>query len=217
MRNYERKSVIMEITRENLLNMVRSGLEQNKLSISALERQSGVPKDTVRDFLRGKTQVLRADKLQKILRILKPEEKILITGHVSKDAEIFPVAPDTATSLDCPPGFSVSEITAIRIDTDAMLPVFHEGWIIYYSNKTGVQITEPSEGWQVPYNKPVNGEPLAEFIGKPCIIKLTDGRMFLRTLKSGSEQGRYNLISYNAPDINNAQLEWAAKIVFIKT
>ena len=206
----------MEITRENLLTLIKNGLAQNKLSISALERQSGVPKDTVRDFLRGKTQVLRADKLQKIMRVLQPEEKIHVSGEAGRDAEIFPVSSDASSALDCPPGFTPSDIAAVRIVSDAMVPVFHEGWIVYYSSKSGSSTTEPAQGWQVPYNKP-GADAFAEFIGKPCVVKLTDGRVFLRTLKQGTLPDRYNLIAYNAGDIVNVEIAWAAKIVFIKT
>lgn len=208
----------MEHNRENLLELIRSGLEHHKLSIAALERQAGVAKDTIRDFLRGKTQVLRADKLQKILRILKPEEKIFITGKVGKDSEIFSVAPDATNVLDCPPGFLACEITAVRIEGNAMLPVFHDGWIIYYCIKQGHAEGSPDEGWHAPYNKPVvSGEPFSEAIGKPCIVKLADGRVFLRTLKRGSNPDRYNLVGYNTPEIHDAEIMWAAKIVFIRT
>jgi hypothetical protein len=48
-------------------------------------------------------------------------------------------------------------------------------------------------------------------------MKLADGRMYLRTLRRGSQAGRYNLIGYNSAEIKDAELSWAAKIVFIKT
>jgi predicted XRE-type DNA-binding protein len=57
-------------TRDNLLHIIQAGMTRKSLNISELERQSGVNKDTVRDFLRDKSQVLRADKLQKILHAL---------------------------------------------------------------------------------------------------------------------------------------------------
>ena len=211
-----KENYAMEINRENLLQLIRTELATRKLSISALERQAVVAKDTIRDFLRGKTQVLRADKLQKVLRILKPEEKICITGSMGKEAEITTIAPDANNGLDCPPGFSVANLKALRVDSDAMLPVFQSGWIIYYS--TGNMGVEPGIGdWQVPYNQPIKGEAFAEFIGKPCVVKLTDGRMFLRTLKRGSVPDKFNLIAYNAEEISDASIESVAKIVFIRT
>ena len=63
----------MEITRNNLLDVIRASLQERSLSVSRLEREAGVPKDTVRDFLRGKTYIPRADKLQKILIALALE------------------------------------------------------------------------------------------------------------------------------------------------
>ncbi len=208
----------MEHNRENLLKLIRSGLEINKLSIAALERTAGVAKDTIRDFLRGKTQILRADKLQKILRVLHPEEKVSLTSYVGKEAEILPYKSENSERLDCPPGYSPADIAAVRITGDSLLPVFHDGWIVYFSNRSGATNTgNPSHGWQVPYNKPVNGDAYAEFIDKPCVAKLTDGRMFLRILKRGTTHGRYNLTAYNLSDIRDAEIAWAAKIVFIKT
>jgi hypothetical protein len=55
-----------------------------------------------------------------------------------------------------------------------------------------------------------------EFYGKPCVVKLRDGRALLKTLRAGRTAGLYTLTSYNASDIEDAQVEWAARIVFVK-
>jgi hypothetical protein len=65
----------MEITRDNVLAFISSRLKTTELSVAELERLAGVPKDTVRDFQRGKTYMLRADKYQKIMDILAPGMK----------------------------------------------------------------------------------------------------------------------------------------------
>ena len=65
-----------DITRESLLHIVRTGLKKQSLSIKGLEDKAGVSKDSVRDFLRGKTYIMRADKLQKVLAILEPNLKV---------------------------------------------------------------------------------------------------------------------------------------------
>ncbi len=215
----------MDITRDNLLSLIQSGMKRASLGIAGLEKKAGVPKDTVRDFLRGKTQILRADKLQKLLRVIEPEHKIIITGYVGAGTEIFPL--DDGDKTDCPPSVAPSDVLAVRIRGDAMYPVFHDGWIIYYSEKRDLHIPHLRGGLQVPYNKSGKKsktaesadahDPLAKFFGKPCIVRLNDGRTMLRTLKRGQAAGRYNLISYNTDDIEDAALMWAAKIVFIKT
>jgi hypothetical protein len=42
----------------------------------ALERQAGIPKDSIRDFFRGKTYIMRADKLQKVSAVIDPDLKL---------------------------------------------------------------------------------------------------------------------------------------------
>jgi predicted XRE-type DNA-binding protein len=221
----------MDITRDNLLALIQNGIKRKALSISALEKNSGVPKDTIRDFLRGKTQILRADKLQKILRILEPSKKVPVVGYVSAAAEIFSIDDHAhgagLDEVDCPPGVDAAHVVAVRVRGDSMFPVFHDGWIVYYSERRDIIIPPIRGGWQVPYNKTAKktaskqasevSDLLSDFFGKPCVVKLKDGRMMLKTLKRGDNPGYYNLISYNADDIKNAELEWAAKIIFIKT
>ena len=75
----------MELTRDNLMQFINAEItkksteietqlgkrKKNAYSWNTLERQAGVPKDTIRDFMRAKTTVLRADKLQKVLSALQ--------------------------------------------------------------------------------------------------------------------------------------------------
>jgi predicted XRE-type DNA-binding protein len=208
----------MEVTRKNLLALVKTGLERNQLSITALERNAEVPKDTVRDFLRGKTQILRADKLQKILRILQPQQKVPVAGFVGEESRI--TFEPTGQYVDCPPGLEPYDVTAVSIKGDAMSPVFLGGWVVYYSNTSDTGIPPLTGGWQVPYNAPGSnaaGHDFQPFIGKPCIVKTKSGSVLLRTVKQGSAPNRFHLVSYNCSDIEDAELDWAAKIIFIKT
>jgi hypothetical protein len=211
----------MEINRDNLLSLINTGVKREALSISGLERQAGVPRDTIRDFLRGKTQVLRADKLQKILRILEPQDTVVVSGIAGAGGEITAsVSADKNAKdrVDCPPGFDPSDVVAVRVRGDAMLPVFHDGWVVYYSRRDDIRISPLSGGWQVPYNKADKArDPLAEFIGKPCVVGLAGGRRLLGTLKRSASGESYSLTHYNAADIRKIKPEWAAKIIFIKT
>jgi len=72
----EKSMSATELTRETLLDIVRTGLKKRGLTIKALEKKAGVSTDSVRDFLRGKTYVLRADKAQKVIAILEPDMKL---------------------------------------------------------------------------------------------------------------------------------------------
>lgn len=210
-----RENARMEVNRENLLNLIRSELAVRKMTVAGLERDAYVPKDTVRDFLRGKTQVLRADKLQKILKVIGREDKIILSGYVGDNAEIISLPANEKEEVDLPVGFDAQHIKAVKVKSDAMLPVFYQDWIIYYS-----ETIEPDNqlraGAKVYYNSKIDNN-FAEFINKPCVIKLTDGRLMLRTLKQGSKSNVYDLIGYNTENIKNASVDSVAKIVFIKT
>jgi hypothetical protein len=72
----EKTSPPIELNRDNLLNLVRSGLKKHSLTVKGLEEKAGVSKDSVRDFLRGKTYILRADKAQKVIAVLEPDLRI---------------------------------------------------------------------------------------------------------------------------------------------
>lgn len=208
----------MDITRTNLLALIQNGLQQHGLSISALEKQAGVPKDTVRDFLRAKTQILRADKLQKILRILQPEERLALTGELNALGEVVPWPEDKQKEMvDFPPSVDTNGVAALRVRGSAMAPVFHEGWILYYATSHAPMVNKPS-GWQVPYGggAAASQDPYAAFLDKPCVIKLADGRLVVRTLKPGGE-GKYVLAAYGAPDMQNVTVKDVYKIIFIKT
>lgn len=52
---------------------------------------------------------------------------------------------------------------------------------------------------------------------KKCVIKLKDGRKFIRFLHPGSEPGKYilNPISINEPPMINVEIEWASRIIAV--
>ncbi len=211
------KSPLMEITRDNLLSLIQNGLKQQGLSITALEKQAGVPKDTVRDFLRAKTQILRADKLQKIVRILQPEQKLAIRAELNAHAQIVPLPEGSEiTYVDFPPGLDNNTVAAVHVRGEAMAPVFLDGWVIYYTTSAHAPVVNKAAP-HVPYNPATaSSDPFAAFLGKPCIIRLQNDTLMLRTLKAG-ENGTYTLAAYNTPDISNASVKDVYKIVFIKT
>ncbi len=62
--------IITTITRESILTLINAAREEQGLTVLGLEQRAGVSRDTVRDFERGKAQLIRADKLQKVLNAL---------------------------------------------------------------------------------------------------------------------------------------------------
>lgn len=72
------------------------------------------------------------------------------------------------------------------------------------------------DGWLVFWSKDAEGVP-EDCIGQLCAVCLADGRMYLKELRRGSEAGRFSLLSWNAPPIENVALKWAAQVIDVRT
>lgn len=127
-----------------------------------------------------------------------PKRMIPVVGYVGAGAEIFAIddhakgggIDEVEVPID---GMSRSTV-AVRVRGDSMLPVYRPGDLIFYDRND-------------------NGD-LLHLIGKDCVVRLTDGRTFLKELHHSN--GEYWLHSYNSTPMINVDIEWAAKVAVIK-
>lgn len=75
-----------------------------------------------------------------------------------------------------------------------MLPMFQEGWVIYWSRHL----------------------PAKEMINKLAVVQLANGQILVKTVKKGTTEGYFTLTSTNALDMEDQLVEWAAPIDWIK-
>jgi len=164
----------------------------------------------VRDLLHGRTQMPSAEHLEKLAEVLDSSPQWLLhggehsgnvggrtvplVGHVGAGAEIL-IIDDHAKGagleeVAAPPGAPRSTI-AVRVRGESQLGRFDDGDIIFYSE-------------HLPPDDLVNR--------RECVVKLADGRLFVKRLVRGSGQGLYTLLSSNAAPIDDVAVEWAAKI-----
>lgn len=92
--------------------------------------------------------------------------------------------------VEAPPGGRIGTI-AVQVRGDSMYPVHGDGDVIYYR--------EPREG-----------DGINDLIGLEVIARVADGRTFIKRLARGSRPGLWTLKSWNAPDMEDVVLEWAA-------
>jgi Peptidase S24-like len=202
-------------TRDTLLSALQRCMNTKGISLREIARRAGVTYDALKDFKWGRSKMLRGDNLQKMVIFLGEEFQpmIPVVGEVGAGGEVRPIddhAPGACMEeVECPPGIDPSSVVALRIKGDSMHPVFQNGWIVYYSDR--IEIAAPA----IPSAKPLV-DTLANFYGKPCVVKLADDRVLLKTLKKSHMPARYTLSSYNAPDIEDTQIQWAARIIFVK-
>lgn len=220
-------------------NRIKERRKELNLSLADLEEATGISIRQINRLEKGERR-LNVDNmavLAKALKLQHPQDLLIkekiqipVRGIAGAGGEIFTndYEEHTARALvesevpdfngdvvDVPPELDPEGIVAVRIQGDSMFPVFQDGWIVYYSERCNIDIPRIKQGFQVNYNSQ-ESDAMSEFFGKPCVVKMKDGRTMIKTLKRGSHTGKYNLTSYNAPDIENVELEWAAKIVFIK-
>lgn len=119
--------------------------------------------------------------------------EVPIMGFLGAGAEIEPefeqTPPEGLDQVTIP--FDLpDDMIAFQVRGDSMLPVFKDGHVIvvYRDQK----------------------KPLHSFYGEEAAVRTTDGRRFIKTITRG--QDGVNLISWNAPPIENVRLEWIGEI-----
>lgn len=117
-----------------------------------------------------------------------------IRGYVGAGAEFIPFPAN-----DADPGLGDAPLTvepnseAVIVRGDSMYPRYFDGEYLYYIN----ELRDPRD-----------------FLGQECVVKLADGRMFVKILRRGSTPKLFNLESWNAPTIEDQKVEWAAPVTW---
>lgn len=127
-----------------------------------------------------------------LLRDGEQDLTVALKGNVGAGqiVEAIEGGPEFVTA---PPNVSDSTVAA-RVRGTSMLPFLRDGSLIYWSKLL----------------------PPDELINQICVVQTTAGEIFIKILHRGSESGRWNLVSFNSDIIENVELEWAAKIDWIK-
>lgn len=123
---------------------------------------------------------------------------IQIVGYVGAGAAVYPYDDHPhgeGMGTVARPDFVKGKAVAVEVRGDSLIPVAEDGWkIIYTGDRTVLE---------------------DEVLNRLCVVALVDGRVLVKRLVRGSEPQRYHLVSTNAPMIENAEIEWAAKVTAI--
>lgn len=176
--------------------MDERGIKAKPLAIAA-----GLGETAVRDILKGKTNTVQVGTLHKIAEILDwpvsdliGEEEVPVGGKIGAGGVVLFEEDAEKRTVRRPPG-ALGPLMALEVQGESMLPVYRDGDIIY--------IRRDHEG------------VLPQYIGEECAVHTLEGGTFLKVLASGSEPGLFTLRSFNAADMENVELVWAAPVLFV--
>lgn len=115
-----------------------------------------------------------------------------VEGYVGAGAAFHPFD-ETDRAFDPAPAAVEPNSAALIVRGTSMYPRYYDGEMIYYTK----ELRDP-----------------AELIGRECVIKVKGGAIYVKTIRRGATRGRFNLESYNAPLLEDQQVEWAAPVTW---
>lgn len=199
----------MEKFSQRLDRRVREAAEGRPgVSRAGVSRAAGMNESWVRDLIEERTRMPNAEALERLAAALDTTTRWLLTGeeqgenirgvplvgYVGAGAEII-IVDDHAKGagldeVEAPPG-ARSGTVAVRVRGGSMMGRYDPGDVIYYSE-------------QLPPDSLVNK--------RECVVKLGDGRLFVKRLRRGSARGLYSLDGVHGPVIEDVAVEWVARI-----
>lgn len=94
-----------------------------------------------------------------------------------------------------PPKNGTETTVAVVVRGDSMAGQLEDGWTVYYDDRRAA--------------------PSDDLIGRLCVVGLADGRVLIKKLLQGRQKGKYDLYSTNAAPMQDAMVDWAARVTWI--
>lgn len=186
----------IETIRENL----RRAMRARDVKPTTLSLQVGKNRTLVKDLLE-KSKDIQIGTLTKLasaldtpLSDLLSAPRVTVAGYIGAGGEIIFEDMGHEESVLRPPGIS-GTLVALVVRGSSMLPKYRDGDIIY--------IQRTHEG------------VLPEYVGEDCAVRLASGETFIKQLIEGNQEGRFTLLSLNAPPMENVEVEWATLVRFV--
>lgn len=193
------------IFHHNLLEVQRRlGLDQTEFGEMVGVTQSTVSRWGVSSVPRGQTLSLLADlagvSSASFLKERLPTDgmrKVRVIGFVGAGAAVYAYEQlglnSEQPTIELPS--SIKGNAALSVKGDSLEPDAYEGWsVVYIGGKT---------------------QDPREVLGQLCVVGVEDGRMLVKRVEEGSKPGLYDLVSRNAPTLNDECLSWAARVTAI--
>jgi phage repressor protein C with HTH and peptisase S24 domain len=175
-------------------------MRENNIARKPLAKRAGLGETAIRDIFDEERNDVRGSTLIKLAEffdttvdeLTRPVE---LAGKIGAGGSIL-FEPDPDPSPVERPPLTPGRMLALQVVGESMFPRYDEGAIVY--------VRREHEG------------VLPQYLGRECAVALVEGGTFLKILEEGTEQGRYNLRSHNAPLIRNVEVLWASPVLFVR-
>lgn len=186
---------------------LREARTERRVTQQQLAEAIDVPYQTIQKIEAGKVNLSwdRAKKIAKYLNcrigdldseLFKEPNQVPILGYVGAGAEVFPFEGDAPIDYMTPVRDVPEGTAGAIVRGTSMLPALRDGDTLFYL---------PQET--------ISPDLL---VGKECVVRTTDGRVFVKQLERGSIPGKWKLVSYNAPEMDNISIDWAARVRWVE-
>jgi phage repressor protein C with HTH and peptisase S24 domain len=179
---------------------LRAAMQNKKIAAKRLSKLAGLGETAVRDIMetvddpRVGTLIKLADALEMPVSSLFGGQ-VPVLGKIGAGGAILFEEYDEPRFVERPP-LASGPMMALEVSGDSMMPAYRDGDIVY--------VRRDHEG------------VLPIYLGEECAVHTADGGTFLKVLAPGSQPDRYTLRSFNAADIENVEVVWAAPVLFVK-
>jgi phage repressor protein C with HTH and peptisase S24 domain len=121
-----------------------------------------------------------------------PPPKVPVVGYVGAGSTVhfYDVAQPDLDEVFGPPG-AAEKMSAVEVRGDNLGPYFNR-WHVFYDD--------------------ARSPMTPDLIGQLCVAGLSDGRVLVKQVQRGSNEGLYNLVSATEKPIADVRIEWAAKV-----
>jgi phage repressor protein C with HTH and peptisase S24 domain len=130
--------------------------------------------------------------------LMLASKPVPVLGYVGAGAEVYSIDDHAKGNgmfeTSAPPQGATPSMVALVVRGDSMSPAYEAGDIIYYDQQ-------------------LSGD-FDHLVGKRVVVRLTDGRTFVKKLRKNSE-GQFWLHSHNAEPMINPQIEWLASVKWV--
>lgn len=182
-----------------IMEWLNAGLKKPGKSKQGLARALGKSNSVVTDIVKG-NRPLRVAEIKVISEYLGEPAPLLDSGFVTPVLGIVEANGLIETIYDKrKPLFKIElpfplspNAVGYVVEGSALYPVYEDGDVIIVSDE---------------------GDAISDLVDQDAIVSLTCGKIFLRRIRNGSQDGFYDLESHRDPIMRDQKIAWASGVI----